>query len=198
MKPLFFALLLLTGCLSRPALVRQNYALSSPQPVNSAAPKTQSVLAIRTVEISPIYDYRSFVYRTGANAYELDPYAGFLTTPSRTLAVPVRDYLRNSGVFKAVADPGSQLGADTYLEVHAAEMYGDFRSTNQPTAVLSMRLLFFDSGKPGQPYLQKDYSRRIPIHRKSAAALVAGWNQALSEIMTDVTSDLNAAKHGPF
>jgi hypothetical protein len=42
--------------------------------------------------------------------------------------------------------------------------------------------------------LQKDYSRSIPLDQKTAAAVVACWDKALAEIMTESANDLAAAK----
>ena len=187
----------LAGCMSRPALEHQTFVLQPTMPVNTATPKGQAIVAIRTMEVSPLFESRAFVYRTGADRYQVDPYAGFLISPSGALGIPIRDYLRQSGVVKDVVEPGSPLQADTVLEIHVTELYGDLRS-GQPAAVLSMRFMFFDARKPKTepPFLEKTYQRRIPLQEKTAAALVAGWNQALAQTLGEVTSDLASAKTG--
>jgi ABC-type uncharacterized transport system auxiliary subunit len=186
----------LTGCLSRPALVQQTFALQAAPPANSAAPKANTVLALRVVEVLPLFEGREFVCRTGADLYQADPYAGFLVSPSHTLAIALRSGLRNSGAFKDVVEPESQLGADIALEVHVTELYGDFRKPGQPAAVLSMRMLFFEagSGTARQPFLEKEYASRVPLPQKTATALVAGWNQALSKTLAEAASDFTAAQ----
>jgi len=186
----------LTGCLSRPALVQQTFALQAAPPAGSVAPKADAVLAVRVVEVSPLFEGRDFVYRTGADRYEVDPYAGFLVSPSHTLAIALRGGLRDAGAFKDVAEPESQLGADIALEVHVTELYGDFRKPGQLAAVLSMRMLFFEagSGKARQPFLEKQYARRVPLPQNTAAALVAGWDQALGNILAEVASDFAAVQ----
>lgn len=187
-------LLALSGCLSRPALVRQSFALQSPPAASAVAAKGDRVLALRTVKVSPLFQDRSLAYRTGPDAYELDPYASLLVPPNRALAIPLCAYLRNSGAFKNVVEPRSPLAADTFLDVSVGELYGDFRQADQPAAVLSMRLLLFrgGNGKAPELLLQKDYSRRIPLPQKTAASVVAGWDKALAEIMAKVSSDLAA------
>jgi hypothetical protein len=44
----------------------------------------------------------------------------------------------------------------------------------------------------GEVILQKEYSRHLAIQKKTAAAVVAGWNQALGEIMGEVSADLRS------
>jgi cholesterol transport system auxiliary component len=186
----------LTGCLSRPALVRQTFALQAAAPANSAAPTGQTVLEVRALEVSPRFEGRDFVYRMGADLYQADPYAGFLVSPRRELAIALRSGFRSSGAFKDVVEPASRLGADTVLEVQITELYGDFRKPDQLAAVLSMRMLFFEAGNPQarQPFLEKEYTCRVPLPQKTAAALVAGWNQALGKTVADVVADLAATE----
>jgi len=186
----------LTGCLSRPALVRQTFALQAAAPVNSAAPTGQAVLEVRAVEVSPRFEGRDFIYRLGADLYQADPYAGFLVSPSRELAIALRSGFRSSGAFKDVVEPESRLGADSILEVHVTELYGDFRKPGQLAAVLSMRILFFEAGnrQARQPFLVKEYTCHVPLPQKTVAALVAGWNQALGKTLAEAAADFAAAR----
>lgn len=182
------------GCLSRPAVVRQTFAFESPAPRPTAAggsEKGTGVVAIRSFEISPLFASQAFVYRLGAEAYEFDPYAGFIVPPNRALEIPVRAYLRNSGVFHDIAEPRSLLRPDSHLEVTVSELYGDLRTPAKPVAVLSMRFVLFPA--PPAPVWEKHYSRRIDCSENTAASIVAGWNKALAEIMTEVAADLSRA-----
>lgn len=188
--------LLFTGCLSRPALVHHTYALSGPAHSEAAAKTNNSVLMLRSCTVSPLFEGPAFVYRIGPEAYEHDPYAGFLVKPGTALAIPVRDYLRQSGAFREVIEPGTILTADRWLEVNVSELYGDFRTRGQPAAVLTMRFTFFgsESGRLSDVRLERSYTRRIPLTENTAASVVAGWNKALAEIMTEVTDQLATAK----
>lgn len=188
-------MLLAAGCLSRPALVRQNFALQNPPATNSVAATNSHVLSLRSVDVSPLFAGRALVYRTGPNSYELDSYAGFLVAPDRALAIPIRSHLRNSGLFADVIEPGNPVHADEFLEVHVSEFYGDFRKSEPPAAVLSLRVIFFESKNfaTAQVILNKEYSRRLPLKSNTAADLVAAYDQALAEIMAEVATDLAAA-----
>jgi ABC-type uncharacterized transport system auxiliary subunit len=190
--------LFLTGCLSRPALVRHSFALQNPPAVNTPAAPGASVLALQTVDVSPLFAGRSLVYRTGPDTYEVDPYAGFLILPGRTLTIPVRIYLRNTGLFQAVIEPGSPIPANQSLAIEVTELYGDFTRRDQPAAVLSLRLLLLDAtnGGAGKVLLQKNYSRHAPLKQNTAIAVVAGYDQALAEIMAEVSADLAALAAG--
>jgi ABC-type uncharacterized transport system auxiliary subunit len=188
--------MVLTGCLSRPALVQQTFALQTSHSAGPVAPKSNAVLALREVEVSPLFAGRDFVYRTGPNEYEVDPYAAFLISPSHTLAIALRGGLGATGAFKDVVEPESQLRADIDLEIHVTELYGDFRKPGPPAAVFSLRALFFEAGSKTahQPFLEKDYTRRVQLPKQTAAALAAAWDQGLSAIVGEVAADFTATQ----
>jgi cholesterol transport system auxiliary component len=185
----------MSGCLSRPALHRQTFAFTAPEmaPTNAA---TARVLGIRNLEITAPFEGRPLVYRTGDNAYERDPYAEFLDTPAESLLVTIREWLRDNGSFALVVGPRSSLKPNTFAEIGVTRLYGDFRQPQQAAAVLSMRFLFFDAtnGLPGKVLLERKYSRSIALKSATPAALMEGWNQALTQILTQVTSDFRCSE----
>jgi len=162
-------------------------------PTNAA---TARVLSIKNLKIAAPFEGRSLVYRTGDNAYVRDPYAEFLDTPAESLQVTIREWLRDNGSF-TVVEPGSSLKPNTFAEISVTRLYGDFRQSQQAAAVLSMRFLFFDAanGLPGKVLLEREYSRSIALKSATPAALMAGWNQALTQVLTQVTSDFQRSEN---
>ncbi len=194
----FLALLaatMLSGCLLRPSLVRQSFSFAAPPASTNSTPSNGRILAIRGIRVAAPYDSQSLVYRTGEFSYERDPYAQFLVAPAASLRQPLRAYLANSGLFEAVATPGSALLPNMLVEVFVQQLYGDLRDLSHPAAVLDMSFVFFDapSGTPGKVLLRKDYARRILVQARTAAAIVAGWSKALEEILAAADSDLRKA-----
>jgi ABC-type uncharacterized transport system auxiliary subunit len=121
--------------------------------------------------------------------------------PAEGLVAPMSSWFRDSGGFSAVVETGSAVKPDTLVEIQVVQLYGDFRPSEQPTAVLAMRFVFLDSrsGVPGKVILQQEYSRAIPLKARTATALIQGWNQALAQILSSATLDFrrvatNAAK----
>ena len=189
---LLSAALLLSGCLSRPALKRESFNFAVPQikPVSSS--ENERVLGVRSVDVASAYQGRPFVYRTGDSSYERDPYAEFFVSPAESLLNAVRGSFREGGLFQSVADRASLLKPNTLLEIHVSQLYGDFRDPKQAAGVLSIRFVFFDAPNetPGSVLFQKSYSRRIPFKTRTAAALMTAWNEALTQILTDLAADL--------
>lgn len=184
----------LTGCISRPALTRQTFAFSAPTIFGTNAVASGHVLGIRKLQIAAPFNDRSFVYRTGEFSYVRDPYAGFLESPADEFLAPMRGWLRDNGSFSAVAEAGSALKPDTLVEISVSQLFGDFRQPEHQAAVVTIQFVFFSApnGVPGKVILQREYSRRIPLSAPTAAALMEGWNQALTEILTEVSSDFRA------
>ena len=182
---------LVSGCLSRRALVNQTFALETPS-IKSSSTEPKGALAVRSVQVCPLFESREFVYRVGPDRYQTDSYAGFIVSPSRALAIPIRACLRGCGAFQDVVEPGSQRQADTMLEIYASELYGDFRKPDQLAAMLSLRVLAFRNVQGAEQALlsEKEYVHRVPIREQSAAALVAGWNEALADSMKEAIADL--------
>lgn len=149
------------------------------------------VLGIRNLQIAAPFDGRSLVYRTGEFSYVRDPYAEFLEPPAEELMTPVRECLRGNGDFSAVVEVGSALKPDTLVEISVSQLFGDFRQPEHPAAILTVRFVFYDAlnGVPGKVILEQEYSGSIPLGAPTSAALMKGWNQALAEILTEVSSD---------
>jgi len=162
------------------------------QQPNPAGEKTLLVSGLR---ISPRYADKSFVYRTSESGYESDFYNQFLTSPETMLSEEVRKGLAASPAFKYVVGPSSQLQPNYVLEGSVNALYGDFRNLDKPAAVLEIEFFLHneDSANPGI-VLQKRYVKTVPISARSPEALVKGWSQALSAVLTELNSDLEKIK----
>jgi hypothetical protein len=63
---------------------------------------------------------------------------------------------------------------------------------------MTVQFVFLDAtnGLPGKVIFQKEYSRSIPLNEPTTAGLMAGWNEALTQITTEISSDLQPSKTG--
>ena len=197
---LLFALLCLaSGCLSRPSLHTQTLAFDPPAGSVPKGTASQRVVSLRSLRVAPPFDDRSLVYRVGDFSYQADPYAEFLTSPAESLRQPIRTWMRRSAAFRTVVEPGSVLRPNTMAEITALELYGDFRRPPEPAAVLTLRFVLLDSpeGIPGNLAFEQEYSRRILLKGRNASALMAGWNEALNQILDQLGSDLRRLDSAP-
>lgn len=112
--------------------------------------------------------------------------------PAARSGATLASAFERTGAFRAVTQRGSLLAPDMVVEVSAGELYGDFRNRDQLEAVLSLRLAFFELARQLPPHslLDKEYSRRIPVEDRTAVVVIAGWNDALGQIVRAVVADL--------
>src|SRR5260370_23780194 len=143
-------------CAADPKWNRQVFAFSLPADRPTTNAQTH-IVALSRVSISPLFQSRSFTYRTAENTYEQDPYAGFLIPPERALAEPIRGWLRTSGVMGRVVEPGSGLTPTLVAEVFINELYGDFRKASQPVAAMEIHFILYEVNghTPGRIVLDK-------------------------------------------
>ena len=193
MNRLVFILLaagMLAGCASGPAWKRQVFAFSSPADPPATSEPTDAV-ALNRVTISPLFNSHSFTYRTAENAYEHDPYAGFLIPPERALAEAIRAWMCASGAFGRVLEPGSRLTPTLVAEVSVHELYGDFRQPAKPVAAMEIRFIFCElkDGNPGRLVMDRVSARQTPLSRRTPDALMTAWDADLREIMEEIQSE---------
>jgi ABC-type uncharacterized transport system auxiliary subunit len=188
-------LALSSGCVSleKPYPDKRYFVLETPGQTNPSELTSNDTLQVSNIRVSPRYADRSFIYRTSAAGYESDFYSQFLVSPASLITEEIRKGLIGSHLFKYVITPSSQLQPSYVLDGTVNALYGDFRNTDSPKAVLEMEF-FLTSEIPTKPgiLMQKRYAKSIPLSARSPEALVQGWNQALEEILTSLVADLKA------
>ena len=192
---ILLATAILCGCASSPGWKRRVFAFSLPTepPITNAQ---SDIVVLRRVSISPLFQSRSFTYRTAENSYEQDPYAGFLIPPERALAEPIRAWMRASGVFGRVVESGSALTPTLVAEVSVNELYGDFRTASQPVGTMEIHFICYEvnDGTAGRIVLDKVCARETPLTRKTPDAIMAAWDADLRQIMEEINAEYGKAK----
>ena len=188
------ALLAMTGCLSKPAMVSQFFSIDPPDPRPAVAP-AGVILTLTRVEVMPPYSGQSLIYRTGEHGLGRDPYARFAAPPSWLLTAAIRGYLANADFVRDVVAPGADMRSQATVEVAVSKLEGLLHPGGS-SAVLTLRFrVFSDPGgvRESSEILLKTYSKTMPIPRSTAKDVVNGWNQGLAEIMVEFQTDLRAS-----
>jgi cholesterol transport system auxiliary component len=173
-----------------------------PQPntyvVQPLAPKGGPSLASRpeslrigNVRVAAAYAGNSLVYRTGDVQFTSDPYNRFIAEPGAMLGDQMAAWLGRAGPFGTVTEPESTRPAHYVLEATVAELYGDFRPGRVPAAVLTMQFALIDqTGARPKAVLERTIARRVDLPRASPDALVRGYGDALAELLSELSADL--------
>lgn len=194
------AVLLSVGCASKFPQAPQTFTIDPP-PVRAVPPAGATrVLALRRADTAPAYAGVELRYRVGEHGVEKDPYASFAAPPSWLVTSAMRGYLRNADYVRDVVVPGEGIPVDADIEPNVLELAGDFTNESEPAAVLTIHFRVVAPGigaAPPAEILLKAYTKRRPLTRRTAAAVVEAWNLALGEIMADFIADLKAALPPP-
>lgn len=177
--------------LERPTLDRKYFTLDAVRPaVSEKKVLIDKNLIIRRVKISPRYEDRDLVYKTGANVFEADYYNAFFVPPSAMITQELRVWMGDSKVFANVLGPESMGTGDYLLEGLVNSIYGDY-STPDHKAALRMQFILIDNGDPDLPILYShNFSREIPVQAIGPEALVKALNVGLESIFSELEQGL--------
>ncbi|MDR4505777.1 MAG: ABC-type transport auxiliary lipoprotein family protein [Candidatus Scalindua sp.] len=184
---------LLTGCLSleKSYLEKHYFVLDASRDGEAVSSGTGVVLSVRRFQISPQFEGKSLIYRLSDSSYETDFYNEFFVSPASLLTEEVRQWLRDSGLFQNIVDPSSYLDPSHVLEGSVTALYGDYRESTVPKAVLEIH--FFLLRQVSERYeliFQKQYHREEPLKGNTPDDLVRGWNNAFENILAKFETDI--------
>ncbi|MCI0428898.1 MAG: ABC-type transport auxiliary lipoprotein family protein [Nitrospiraceae bacterium] len=187
------AFLVLSGCVSLAKSFpdKQYYALEVIRHGEPGVPATGAVLDVRGLLVSPRFEGKELVYRTGDTRYESDFYSAWFVSPSAMLTQQVRDWLTRARLFEHVVSTSSYLDATHILEGTMTALYGDYRQQGEHKAVVGMHLVLIEDTSPRTTIVfQHDYQQMVELSETTPDALTRGWNQGLEQIFMALEADL--------
>jgi ABC-type uncharacterized transport system auxiliary subunit len=188
------ALVALSGCsLKKQYPAKQAFLVEARRSGEARASSALSVLRVRNLNIAAPFEGKGFVYRTSELGYEPDFYHEFLVSPRALLTESVRQWLGASGVFRFALDPASRSDATHSLDGNVLALYGDYRESASPKAVLVIEF-FLTNEQPSVPEIifHKAYRQEVPLENRAPEALAKGWGKALEQILSALEKDLVA------
>jgi ABC-type uncharacterized transport system auxiliary subunit len=178
---------------TRAPLERATYDLS---PVRGAAPAaaTQPVaVKVRPFRTAAPYDGREFRYRQSDGQLVTDFYNGFAAGPGELVTAATAGWLRDSGLFAAVLEPGITADAPYALEGAVLALYGDLRDAQRPAAVLDLQVYLVRAAPSGRELvLDRRFSERVDVPTATPAALAKGYTEALARALARLERELGA------
>ena len=182
------------GC-QREYLAQKQFVLQAGAAPSSEAPAHPIVLRVRTFRVAEPYRQKSFVYQTGKNTFKQDYYNQFLAKPSDQLTDQTVRWFTDANVFETVLDARGGADATYVLEAMIPALYGSYIAEGKPVAVLDAQFFLLDEATKGtRVVFTRDYHREVLLTGNTPEALVVGWNQALTDILSDLAKDLREQK----
>ncbi|EGB16640.1 protein of unknown function DUF330 [Pseudodesulfovibrio mercurii] len=174
-------------------LEKRYYQIAPARTAPKAAAPRDIILLVRRLSVSDLYNTRELVYRGPEERIDSDFYNMFFVSPANMLTTELRRWLRESGLFAHIIEPGSMAVPGLTLEGTVNALYGDY-STAAPAAVVEMQFFAVDESTADNTIVfSGSYSERIPLADGSPQALVKGLTQGVETVFTALESDLAAA-----
>ncbi len=197
MKYVFFVCctIIIVGCVdvSKPYIEKQFFLVEVNRD-ETKAPNLKNILRVSDFIVSPGFTDREMVYLKADNQYTSDFYNSFFISVSNMLTEQSKNWLQQSGLFAQVVTLSSSLDPNYILEGSVQSIYGDFRDTKNPKAVLKIQLLLLGLSEEGQSAIlyQKNFDQQEQIKSTEADELVKGWNKALAAILRQLENDIKS------
>ena len=183
----------MVGCinLERGYPEKRYFILDASRDENISSPDTGKAITVRRFRVSHKYEGKGLVYRLEELSYESDFYNEFFIAPASMFTEEIRKQLAGSGLFKHVVAPSSLLDSTYILEGAVTALYGDYRVSTAPKAILEMQFfLLQETAASPKIIFQSQYHKEEPLNGNTPDALVKSWNSALNQILTGFETDL--------
>jgi cholesterol transport system auxiliary component len=170
---------------------KRYFILDASRDEDISSPDTGKVITVRRFRISPKYEGKGLVYRLEELSYESDFYNEFFISPASMFTEEIRKRLAVSGLFEHVIAPSSLLDSTYILEGAVTALYGDYRVSTAPKAVMEIQFfLLHETDSNPKIIFQSQYHKEEPLNGNTPDALVKSWNSALNQILTEFETDL--------
>ncbi len=187
---IIIASLVVSGCGPKP-YNKQYYVLNVGHEAETAKADNKIVLDVRRFTIDSAFESKGMVYRKGEFEYEVDFYNEFLIAPAIMITEKARTWLSQSGLFERVLDKGSYTEPTHTLEGNITALYGDFRESSSPLAVMEMRVFLIEhKARKESVILGKTYGASVNLKSQDAEGLIEAFNGCLGQILTELEKNL--------
>ncbi|MFO7727699.1 MAG: hypothetical protein R6X11_05170 [Desulfonatronovibrio sp.] len=189
---LFFILLIAFACApKKPAIERNYYILETSRNSPPAQETIPASLKIPDFSVSPGFQGREIIYRSGKSSAIADFYNHYFILPGPMITQLAGSWFMDAGLFSAVIPPSSTKEADYILEGAVTSIYGDTSQSGKNAAVVEINfMLLKNSGFDQEIVFQKKYKSTVKTEVSGAQPLINGLNKGLNNIFTSLERDL--------
>jgi hypothetical protein len=154
-----------------------------------SGPPCEARLRVGRFRVAPLFEREGLVYLRGDDDYRSSFYERFERPPGVMLRGATLAWLRQAELFIEVLEPGDPGVAEWLLEARVRKLYADVRRGDGPQAVLEIDFSVADDDTAAT-VVQRTYGQAARVGSSEAGAVVLGWDQALSEILSGLGDDL--------
>lgn len=181
--------LLFAGCVNLPQrtpLDRTNYMLKTTPPAADKSP-TNTIIMLNNATIIPQYASSYFIYQTGPSTFLTDYYHKFFIPPSLMITQIMQSWLSQS--FNQVIPNTSMIMPNYIIQPNITALYADAKTSQ---AVMTIQVMLLKRNSISQSLVsQRTFTASNPFVKNNSQSLIDAWNKDLTEILTQVTSNLS-------
>ena len=191
-----------SGCISSDAQLvavhqKHSYALQAAMPSKPLAAPRFGNLKMLSFNSQPPFDAGNLIVKRANGETVSDYYSTWIAAPHELIRVQAMNFLRKSGLFKAVYDSSSGALAPMGLEGTVEEILLDFRK-ERPMAIITLRLSIVDETAPAFTLLWSDEATgSAPLESSDPADLIAAFDKALTQSLSKLTRELEKSTLTP-
>ncbi len=189
-------LFLACGCtiFTKSPIDKNYYDLTINTPANSDKHMgIGAMILVREFHIATAFDSHSFILRVKNDEYINDYYNEFVSYPAKLITEKFTEHLCASRHFTSV-QTATRKDIDYRLSGKIMQIYGDFRKTAEPKAIIRLRILLEKKSEDAFAVeISKTYEVDIPIESERSTDLVSGWSRGLLTIIQQFLTEFNQA-----
>lgn len=175
----------------KPAIERNYYILETSRNLPPSQKTIPASLKISDFSVSPGFQGRELIYRSGKSSASADFYNHYFILPGPMITQLARSWFMDAGLFNAVITTSSTKEADYILEGAVISIYGDISQSGIHAAVVEINLMLLNNSSFDQEIVfQKKYKSTVKTEGSGAQPLINGLNKGLNNIFTSLEKDL--------
>jgi ABC-type uncharacterized transport system auxiliary subunit len=188
-------LVLLSGCISSDAQLlavnqKRSYALQASLPAKPVAKPLFNNLKMLSFNSQPPFDTGNLIVKRANGETVMDYYTSWIASPHELIRVQSMNYLRKSGLFKAVYDSSSGALAPMGLEGTVEQILLDF-CKERPMAVITLRFTLLDETAADFTILwSAEATGTSPLESSNSNDIASAFDAALTQALSKLTSEL--------
>jgi ABC-type uncharacterized transport system auxiliary subunit len=178
--------------MNRQAADITSYAFNVTRQDGSARQAEGVNVRIRRFEIFEAFQGRSFVYRTSQNTYKEDFYRQFFYDPANMITEAAVNWFSHSAYIANVEYKEMSMNADYEIKGLINALFVDAVDTANPKVRMTITFKGYDIRTlSARLCCEKQYSRELPLDKRSAEKIMAAWNEELTSILSEFDKDLH-------
>jgi cholesterol transport system auxiliary component len=186
-------LLALGGCglSERPYAEKRRWPLVVRRPTTLPPPRRGKVLLVRSIGAAPGLGVRGLQSLRPDGSLNVDFYEEWAVPPAESVESDLRQWLADSGKFRAVVAPGSRLNADLVLE---GTLTAFLANPPAGAARCTLNVVLLDQRpNPVKILMQRNFTAEEKLASAEPPAIVQALRAALADVLGQVEAAVASA-----